>query len=58
MFPVVSQSYDTNVNQQYVINGNDVIFKCDVPSFVADFVSVSGWVDSEGTDIVLDRDGN
>ncbi len=55
---MVSQSYDTIVNQQYVIDGNDVIFMCDVPSFVADLVSVSGWVDSEGTDIVLDRNGN
>ena len=31
-----------------VILYNDVIFKCNVQSFVTDFVSVIGWVDSEG----------
>ena len=30
--------------------GNDAIFKCSVPSFVADFVSAESWVDSEGGD--------
>ena len=28
--------------------GNDAIFKCEIPSHVADFVSVTSWVDSEG----------
>ena len=27
--------------------GNDAIFKCSVPSFVSDFVSVQAWVDNE-----------
>ena len=31
-----------------VIVGNEVLLKCDIPSFVSDFVSVSDWVDSEG----------
>lgn len=42
-FPVVSQFYDTDVNKAYVIRGNAAILKCEIPSFVADFVSVVSW---------------
>ena len=31
-----------------VIIGNEVLLKCDIPSFATDYVSVSDWVDSEG----------
>lgn len=40
---VVQQFYDTDVNKEYAIRGNAVILKCQVPSFVADFVSVVSW---------------
>ncbi|XP_055318406.1 cell adhesion molecule Dscam2 isoform X29 [Sitodiplosis mosellana] len=40
---VVSQLYDTDVNKAYVIRGNAAILKCEIPSFVADFVSVVSW---------------
>lgn len=40
---VVSQFYDTDVNKAYVIQGNAMILKCEIPSFVADFVSVVSW---------------
>ena len=36
--------------------GNEILMKCDIPSFVADFVAVDGWVDSEGLGIA--NDGN
>ena len=36
--------------------GNEILLKCDIPSFVADFVIVDGWVDSEGLGIA--DDGN
>lgn len=45
---VAVQGYDTYVNQAHVIQGNDVIVKCDIPSFVTDFVQVVSWQDSEG----------
>lgn len=32
----------------YVIKGNVAIFKCIVPSFVADYVSIVSWEDSVG----------
>ncbi|CAH0555685.1 unnamed protein product [Brassicogethes aeneus] len=40
---VVSQYYDTDVNKEYAIRGNAAILKCQVPSFVADFVTVVSW---------------
>ena len=45
---VVSQPYVTETHNTYVINGNSALFKCEIPSFVADFVSVEGWVDGDG----------
>ena len=42
---VISQSYDTHTYQVYVILGNAAILKCEIPSFVADFVHVTSWVD-------------
>ncbi len=49
----MNQDFKTYVNQAHVIRGNDVLVKCDIPSFVGDFVSVVGWLDSEGN--VVDR---
>ena len=43
------QSYRVDVGLVQVILGNDALLKCDIPSFVTDFVSVSAWIDSEGT---------
>lgn len=40
---VVGQFYDTDVNKAYVIRGNAAILKCEIPSFVADFVTVVSW---------------
>lgn len=45
---VVTQKYDCYVNQAHVIRGNDVLMKCDIPSFVTDFVSILNWQDNEG----------
>ena len=42
-------------DQEYVIIGNDVLLKCNIPSFVADFVHVTGWVDSEGVEYLIDN---
>lgn len=39
----VAQHYDTDVHKVYVIRGNSAILKCEVPSYIADFVSVISW---------------
>ena len=49
LFSAVVQSYDANVAMEDVLLSNDVLFKCNIPSFISDFVSVIGWVDSEGS---------
>ena len=45
------QKYETGATDEYIITGNDVIMKCNIPSFMSDFVSVISWVDSEGQEI-------
>lgn len=47
-FTVVQQFYDTDVNKEYAIRGNAVVLKCQVPSFVADFVTVVSWHTDQG----------
>lgn len=39
----MSQYYDIDVNKEYVIRGNSAILKCQIPSFVADFLNVVSW---------------
>lgn len=48
---VVSQYYDTDVNKEYVIRGNSAILKCQIPSYVADFLSVVSWHSDDGEEI-------
>ena len=47
LFLAVSQNYNIEPHNEYVVVGNDVLLKCNIPSFVADFVDVVAWVDSE-----------
>ena len=48
---VAHQHYKTGGSEEYIILGNDAIIKCNIPSFVSDFVTVDSWVDSEGGQI-------
>ncbi len=56
----MSQSYETRVGDEFVIVGNDVLMKCDIPSFAADLLSVSAWrTEPDGQEITsggLDMD--
>lgn len=49
LFSAVVQKYDATVSREDILLSNDVLFKCGIPSFVADFVTVVGWADSEGS---------
>ncbi|XP_050054062.1 cell adhesion molecule Dscam2 isoform X32 [Aphis gossypii] len=53
---VVHQSYEVEADNEYVIRGNSIIMKCEIPSFVADFVSVTHWIDSTGKSYYHDND--
>ena len=45
---VASQNYRVTVPEESAISGNSALFKCNIPSFVADFLEVTGWINSEG----------
>ena len=34
---------------EHVILGNAALFKCSIPSFVADFVTMQAWIDNEAS---------
>ncbi|KAA0190205.1 hypothetical protein HAZT_HAZT007596 [Hyalella azteca] len=40
---LVAQTYETDVDNEYVIVGNAAVMRCDVPSFKTDFVTVTTW---------------
>ncbi|XP_050081284.1 cell adhesion molecule Dscam2 isoform X36 [Anopheles maculipalpis] len=40
---VIAQYYDVDVNKEYAIRGNAVLMKCQIPSYVADFVKIVSW---------------
>ena len=51
-FKAVWQDYSTKAEDEYVIQGNDVLIKCKIPSFVSDFVQIVGWIDNEENSIM------
>lgn len=53
---MVSQHYASDVNKVYVILGNAAILKCEIPSFVADFVYVTGWMEENSGDSFYPED--
>lgn len=44
----MSQYYEAQVYDMFVIRGNTAIFKCSVPSFVSDYVNVDSWEATNG----------
>lgn len=46
------------MDKEYVMRGNSAILKCSIPSFVADFVHVVGWIDEEGHEFKPSNEGN
>lgn len=55
-FIAANQDYKTSSEEEYVILGNDAIVKCKIPSFVADFVSVVSWHDSDDKSFFAAKD--
>lgn len=45
---MVSQFYESQVYDEYVIKGNAAVLKCNIPSFVSDHVEIIDWVDTNG----------
>ena len=53
---MITQYYEAEVVSEYVIRGNTAVLKCNIPSFVADFVKVEAWVDSDAGEYLLTDD--
>lgn len=53
---MVSQYYEAEVVSEYVIRGNTAVLKCNIPSFVADFVKVEAWVGSDSSEYLHTND--
>lgn len=53
---VIHQTYEAEADNEYVIRGNSAIMKCEIPSFVADFVLVTHWSDSSGKEYYPNQD--
>lgn len=45
---MVIQQYEAEADNEYVIRGNSAIMKCEIPSYVSDFIVVDMWADSDG----------
>lgn len=41
---VVKQKYEVQVYDEYVISGNTAVLRCQVPSYVAEYVMVTSWI--------------
>ena len=55
----MNQAYETRVGDEFVMVGNDVLIKCDVPGFAADFLEIVGWSvmeDGEATEEITGGD--
>lgn len=55
---VVSQDYVVETHNTYVIIGNGALFKCEIPSFVADFLQVHSWLDNTGQEYFAQTKSN
>lgn len=52
----MSQFYEAQVYDEYVIKGNAAVLKCNIPSFVSDHVEITEWIDSNGGQYSRDID--
>lgn len=41
---VVRQKYEVQVRDVYVLPGNTGVLRCDIPTFVKEYVAVTSWV--------------
>lgn len=53
---VVQQFYQARVIDEFVLRGNAALLKCNLPSFVADFVSIEAWIADDGIEILPNTD--
>ncbi|GFG29297.1 hypothetical protein Cfor_12132, partial [Coptotermes formosanus] len=47
----VKQKYGAQVYDEYVISGNTAVLRCQVPSYAADYVMVTPWIQDGSVNI-------
>ncbi|XP_077518347.1 cell adhesion molecule Dscam1-like isoform X2 [Amblyomma americanum] len=52
----VNQEFDVQVYDEFVIKGNTGVLRCQIPSFVKEYVTVTSWVRDDGLVIHADSD--
>uniref|UniRef100_A0A182M8Q5 Ig-like domain-containing protein n=1 Tax=Anopheles culicifacies TaxID=139723 RepID=A0A182M8Q5_9DIPT len=53
---VVNQKYNIQVHDEYVMSGNTAVLKCQVPSYIQDYVVVTAWVQDSGVHLYPNTD--
>ena len=53
---MVKQKYEVQVYDEYVISGNTAVLRCQVPSYVADYVMVTSWIQDGSVNIYPNTD--
>ncbi|XP_037045508.1 Down syndrome cell adhesion molecule-like protein Dscam2 isoform X1 [Bradysia coprophila] len=53
---VVNQEYTVQVHDEYVMSGNTAVLKCQVPSYMSEFVIVTSWVQDTGMHLYPNTD--
>jgi hypothetical protein len=53
---VVKQKYEVQVYDEYVISGNTAVLRCQVPSYVAEYVMVTSWIQDGSINIYPNTD--
>ncbi|XP_049816620.1 Down syndrome cell adhesion molecule-like protein Dscam2 [Schistocerca nitens] len=53
---VVKQKYEVQVYDEYVISGNTAVLRCQVPSYVAEYVMVTSWLQDGAVNIYPNTD--
>ncbi|KAI9581533.1 hypothetical protein GQX74_012858 [Glossina fuscipes] len=54
--PIVNQKYTVQVHDEYVMTGNTAVLKCQVPSYMSEFVMVTAWVQDTGMHLYPNTD--
>ncbi|XP_058987901.1 cell adhesion molecule Dscam2 [Musca domestica] len=53
---VVNQKYTVQVHDEYVMAGNTAVLKCQVPSYMSEFVMVTAWIQDTGMHLYPNTD--
>ncbi|KAL1467326.1 hypothetical protein MTO96_026209 [Rhipicephalus appendiculatus] len=54
----VNQEFDVQVYDEFVIKGNTGVLRCQIPTFVKEYVTVTSWVRDDGLIIHADTDSS